>query len=217
MNNLSQSIKQALKTTLLVSVMGVSGVAVAGNNDRYGADEELHDAWLDGKVESALLVNRHLNNFTIDTDVKGNVVYLTGTVKSDVDKDLATEIAQSIEGVSNVENNLTVNKDTEMQERDYYPDDDEDNRSWGTWYDDATITASVKSQLLWNDEAEGLDMNVDTMNGVVTLRGDADSSANKQLAEKIAQNTEGVRKVVNNLNIKPDDMNDENEEGMNNY
>jgi osmotically-inducible protein OsmY len=187
----------------------------ANNNDRYQTDEKLHDAWLDGKVESALLVNRHLNNFTIDTDVKGNVVYLTGTVKSDVDKNLATEIAQSIEGVTDVKNNLKVDRETEMQERDYYPDDDEDNRSWGTWYDDATITASVKSQLLWNDETEGLDMNVDTMNGVVTLKGDADSSANKNLAEKIAQNTEGVRKVVNNLSIKPDDMNDDDD--MNNY
>lgn len=205
MSHLSQSIKRALKATMLVSVIGISGAVSAGNNDRYQTDEKLHDAWLDGKVETALLFNRHLNNFTIDTDVKGNVVYLTGTVKSEVDKELATEIAQSIEGVTDVENNLTVKKDVEMRERDYYPDDDEDNRSWGTWYNDATTTASIKSQFLWDDNVEGLDINVDTMNGVVTLNGEADSAANKQLAEKIAQNTEGVRKVINNLIIDPED------------
>jgi osmotically-inducible protein OsmY len=205
MNNLSQSIKRALKTTLLVSVMGISGAVVAGNNDRYQADEELHDAWLDGKVETALLFNTHLNNFTIDTDVKGNVVHLTGTVQSEVDKNLATEIAKSIEGVTDVKNNLKIDRDTEMHERDYYPEDEDDDRSWNRWYNDATTTASIKSQYLWNDEVEGLDINVDTMNGVVTLNGEADSSANKNLAEKIAQNTEGVRKVVNNLTIDPED------------
>ncbi len=205
MSHLNQSIKQVLKTTLLVSVMGVSGAVYADNNDRYQADEKLHDAWVDGKVETALMFNRHLNNFTIDTDVRGNVVYLTGTVKSEVDKDLATQIAESIEGVNNVENNLKIDKDAETHDRDYYPDDDEDNRSWGTWYNDATTTASIKSQFLWNDEVEGLDINVDTMNGVVTLTGEADSAANKQLAEKIAQNSDGVRKVVNNLVIDPED------------
>ena len=205
MNTLNTSIKRALKTTLYVTAFGLSAAAFADNNAHYDNDEKLKDAWIDGKVETALLVNRHLNNFTIDTDVKAHKVYLTGTVKSDVDKDLAGEIAKSIEGVTDVENNLMVKADTEMKKRSY---SDDEERSWGTWYDDSTTTASVKSKFLWNGEVDGLDINVDTMNGVVTLNGEADSTANKSLAEKLAQNTDGVRSVVNNLTIEADDADD---------
>lgn len=210
MKTLNSSIKRALKTTVYITAFGLSAAASAdGNNSHYDTDDKLKDAWIDGKVETALMVNRHLNNFTIDTDVKAHKVYLSGTVKSEVDKDLAYQIAKSIKGVSDVENNLVVKKDTEMKRQAYKVDDADDKRSWGTWYDDSTTTASVKSQFLWNGEVDGLDINVDTMNGVVTLNGEADTSANKALAEKIAQNTAGVREVVNNLTIEMDDMDDE--------
>lgn len=214
MSTLNSSIKKALKTSVLITALGLSAASFAGdNNAHYDNDDKLKDAWIDGKVETALLVNRHLNNFTIDTDVKANTVYLTGTVKSSVDKDLAGEIAKSIKGVANVENKLMVKEDTEMKRR-AYNEDDEDTRSWGTWYDDSTTTASVKSKFLWNGEVDGLDINVDTLNGVVTLNGEADSTANKALAEKLAQNTDGVRSVVNNLTIDMDEVEEEIEEEM---
>ena len=124
---------------------------------------------------------------------------MTGTVKSDVDKALAAEIAKGIKGVENVENNLVVDADTEMKKTAH---DEGDERSFGTWYDDATTTASVKSKFLWSGEVDGLDINVDTHRGVVTLNGTADSEANKELAEKMAKNTDGVRDVVNKLVVK---------------
>ncbi len=201
MNTLNSSIKKVLKTSLYVAAFGMSAMAFA-DNSHYDTDDKLKDAWIDGKVESALLVNRHLNNFTIDTDVKANKVYLTGTVKSDVDKELATEIAKSIKGVVDVENKLVVKEDVEMKKSAYKEGDE---RSWGTWYDDATITAAVKSKFLWSGEVDGLDINVDTMNGEVSLKGEADSAANKDLAEKLAQNTDGVRKVHNHLTVEADD------------
>ncbi len=199
MNTLKLSIKKSLQVTALIGAMGISSLAWADNNAHYESDHKLKDAWIDGKVESALLINRHLNNFTIDTDVKNHTVYLTGTVKSDVDKALAAEIAKGIKGVENVENNLVVDADTEMKKTAH---DEGDERSFGTWYDDATTTASVKSKFLWSGEVDGLDINVDTHRGVVTLNGTADSEANKELAEKMAKNTDGVRDVVNKLVVK---------------
>jgi|SRR5690554_46431 len=201
MNTTTVKLKNAIRTTILAASLAVTPYALAANS-QYDNDDKLRDAWLDGKVETALLVNRHLNNFTIDTDVKGRTVILTGTVNSDIDKELAGEIAKGIEGVSKVENKLVVEKSDDM---DYDDDlDDDADRSFSDWYYDSTTTASIKSKLLWNSETSGLKVNVDTHYGKVTLKGNVESSAEKDLVEKIAENTDGVRSVDNQLMVKKD-------------
>ncbi|MCK7593238.1 BON domain-containing protein [Pseudomarimonas salicorniae] len=71
------------------------------------------------------------------------------------------------------------------------------DRTVGTVIDDATITASVKTKLLEDERTEGFDINVDTRNGVVTLRGGADSLADKSAAETLARSVDGVTGVTN--------------------
>lgn len=73
------------------------------------------------------------------------------------------------------------------------------DRSVGTVIDDATITASIKTKLLDDERTEGFDINVDTRNGVVTLRGGADSLTAKSAAETLARSVEGVRSVSNQI------------------
>ena len=71
--------------------------------------------------------------------------------------------------------------------------------------DDATITASIKTKLLADERTKGFDINVDTMKGVVTLRGGADSQAAKQAAQEVAGQAEGVVLIKNELVVAPDD------------
>lgn len=73
------------------------------------------------------------------------------------------------------------------------------DRTVGTAVDDATITAAVKTKLLNDERTEGFDINVDTMKGVVTLRGGADSQADKNAATMVAKTAEGVISVDNQL------------------
>lgn len=200
-NYKSNKLRNAIRTTILAASIAVTPIALA-DNSQYDTDDKLKDAWLDGKVETALLVNRHLNNFTIDTDVKARTVMLSGTVNSEIDKELAGEIAKGIEGVAKVENNLTVEKPEKMNHGEHADHDSE--RSFSNWYNDATTTAAIKSKLLWNGETSGLKVNVDTMYGEVTLKGNVSSSAEKDLVEKIAENTDGVRSVDNQLQVVKD-------------
>jgi len=65
--------------------------------------------------------------------------------------------------------------------------------------DDATVTAKVKSALIAEPNLKSLSINVDTMAGVVTLKGTADSQDSKQKAEQLASTVEGVRSVRNEL------------------
>ncbi len=194
-------LKTAVKSTLFAASLAVTPLALAGGNNHYSANKKLKDAWLDGKVETALLVNRHLNNFTIDTDVKNGKALLSGSVNSEIDKELAEEIAKGIEGVTSVENDITVMKDKDVKDNAHKHRDDK-TRSFGTWYDDATTTASVKSKLLWNNQTSGLDVNVDTAYGVVTINGVVETAAEKNLIEKIAENTQGVLDVKSEIEVK---------------
>ena len=48
--------------------------------------------------------------------------------------------------------------------------------------DDGATTAAIKTRLIADERAEGFDINVDTDNGHVTLRGGADSLADRMAA-----------------------------------
>ena len=73
---------------------------------RVGAGAE--DLWLWTKTRAALAYAEDLRDVTINVDVENNTVTLTGSVPTVEQKATAGEIAQSIEGVSSVKNELGV-------------------------------------------------------------------------------------------------------------
>lgn len=66
---------------------------------------------------------------------------------------------------------------------------------------DSAITAAVKSNLVAPNENSAINVNVDTRGGVVTLTGVVGTRAEKEQAERIARNTEGVTRVINNIMV----------------
>ena len=68
---------------------------------------------------------------------------------------------------------------------------------------DAWITTKVKMSLLTADQVDGIDINVDTFDGTVTLHGKVDSEAEKQQAQQTARKVDGVRDVRNLLTVVP--------------
>jgi len=73
----------------------------------------------------------------------------------------------------------------------------------GTYVDDRTITTAVKAKLIEDKRTGGLSINVDTLNGEVSLSGFAKSTEEKVVAGDIARTTKGVRAVRNNLIVRP--------------
>lgn len=168
-------------------------------NDKYDSSKpKLRNAWIEGKLETALLVNRHLDNFTIDNSVNNGKATLTGTVESDIDRDLAEQVAMSIEGINEVDNQLKVDKEKSKSKDSA----DDNSQSFGQKLADMTTTAVVKSKLLANENTNGLDISVKTVNDTVSLTGNVSTSEEKQLAEKLAANTDDVRDVKNMLKVQ---------------
>jgi osmotically-inducible protein OsmY len=63
---------------------------------------------------------------------------------------------------------------------------------------DATLTARVKARLIADPEVNALAIDVDTVNGVVTLNGRVKTEAQRAEAVELARGTEGVH-TVNDL------------------
>lgn len=186
-----------------VVVLGAPAMALgksdAGNKQEGQAEEhdgKFSDAWLDGKVEMALLLNRYLNSFKIDTKVDNGEVTLSGDVESDIDRDLAEQITLGIDGVKSVTNDLEVNPE------DVAKTDTKEQQAFFQTIEDVTLTARVKSKLMLNHNVRARDIDVDTDGAVVTLTGAVRSPQERDLAVQIAKNTDAVKDVLNKLEIQ---------------
>jgi hyperosmotically inducible protein len=68
---------------------------------------------------------------------------------------------------------------------------------------DTTITTKVKTALHENKITKGADIHVKTVAGVVTLKGTVSSADTKATAQQVAQQTNGVKEVRNELTTGP--------------
>jgi osmotically-inducible protein OsmY len=68
---------------------------------------------------------------------------------------------------------------------------------------DARTTAAIKAKFLKEPGLSSLSISVDTTDGLVTLSGTARSHEEVAKAVRLALETDGVRKVVSTLQVKP--------------
>jgi hyperosmotically inducible protein len=190
----------------LICAAGLSLAAPLSYADTYSHDtvktdessQPVKDAYLHGKIISAYAFNPHVSAYDIDVKVDNGVATLNGAVDSDIERDLAVEIARGIDGVNDVHSNLAVkagSRETARLSRE------KSRRTVGQTLDDAGTTAAIKTKLLANKNTSGLKINVDTKNNVVTLTGNVASGAEADLAEHIARNSADVIDVRNELSV----------------
>jgi len=68
--------------------------------------------------------------------------------------------------------------------------------------DDTTITTTVKAKLAADKASSLTRVEVKTTNAVVYLTGIVDTAAQRDRAQEIASKVDGVKKVVNNLEVQ---------------
>ncbi|MDX1692805.1 MAG: BON domain-containing protein [Ketobacteraceae bacterium] len=152
-----------------------------------------------GKLEAAMLFNSHVSVFDIDTKVNDNIAVLEGSVKSGVEKDIAEQVALSIDGIDKVENRIKVDPNAKEKSRDSI------QNAITKTLSDAKITVAIESKLAINQHLSAMGIDVETENQNVTLKGEVASDSHKSLAELLVKNTSGVKSVNNELKIKKKD------------
>lgn len=74
-------------------------------------------------------------------------------------------------------------------------------RTAGRNVDDAALTASVNAALVADKPSNFTRIDVDTTSGVVSLNGTVETAEQKARAEQLAGRVNGVKRVVNNLQV----------------
>jgi osmotically-inducible protein OsmY len=190
----TKSRKLLLASAITLAMASISGPTIADmapNNATMSQD--VTNARQESQIWTTYSLSPYLRANDLQVSVENGTATLTGTVEENANKDLAKQIALGVSGIENVDNQIKVDADYVSPART------PGERSFGEVVEDATITTSVKSKLLWSKNTDGLKMDVDTRMGKVTLLGNADSAASKDLAGSIAENTRGVISVDNQL------------------
>ena len=129
-----------------------------------------------------------IDNVNVDYDRNNKVVHLKGAVDNPTEKVRAEEIAHQAVGTSGtVANELTVEGVDERTADDM----------------DGAIRKALNATVNNDRTLAERDINFDVNNGVVTIKGEVRSDAEKKMVGEFAERTENVKEVVNALEVKP--------------
>ncbi len=173
-----------IKPALTVAIMSISGFSNAD------AKQDIIDARQETQIWTTYALSPYLRASDLKVTVHEGKATLTGKVDEDVNKDLAKQIALGVNGIKDVDNQITVHSD-------YSP---KSSSNYGESVDDVTITAGVKSRLFWSKHSY-LTTKVETKAGRVTLSGNVDSKDARDLAGRLASSTRGVIAVKNQITV----------------
>lgn len=143
------------------------------------------DSSTDHDIEVALTETytfRTLLNDNAHAKAEGGVVTLSGTVEDRYQRALAEDTARTIPGVEEVRNHLDV-------------------LSPGRVRSDGWIELQIRGVLLVREGVSGRGTDITVRDGVVTLRGEAESPVQKELTENYARKVDGVRAVKNEMRV----------------
>jgi osmotically-inducible protein OsmY len=181
---------------LLLSLLLAACAGTVPGARSPAVDSDVTDASIQADIYVALLEKLGGDGLPIDVEVQGSRAVLTGQVEERSTQELAEEVALSVPGVRRVDNRVTVavpaartpmgqavsNTELEVQ--------------------DAALEARVGKNLLGEIGRYALDLEVESTDGVVSLRGTLPDEERRKLALRAAEGTSGVKKVVDLLRVR---------------
>ncbi|MGE5576463.1 MAG: BON domain-containing protein [Syntrophothermus sp.] len=140
-----------------------------------------NDEKISKKVLAAIKQDKELSAYHFNVDTIDGVVHLQGVVDVLAEKERAGEIARGIEGVTGVENGLTVSTDGAIT--------------------DSEVEFEVAEELHLDHRFDSTRINAESHKGVVHLRGEVKTLAEAEAAVEAASRARGAKEVVNELKV----------------
>lgn len=185
--------QQMVMVALLAGLVAVAPVT-AGAQDKMDkavdktksvaqdAKVAVTDSWVTSKTKIALFSDDRVKGSQVKVETIAGVVHLRGKVDSAEAKAAATSVAQGIEGVKSVKNDLQVVSPVARKAVDAK---------------DSDIAKAVESRLSRESGLKKIDVRADA--GIVTLTGEVPTIAASAKASEMARGVNGVRSVKNQL------------------
>jgi len=172
----------------------VQGVRTISNQlvvtgEKMPPSSERSDTGILTELKAKLFADSELSGWGIDIDVVDREITMTGTVAREELKRKATELAETVAGVKKINNNIQVKAMATSVEG-------------AKNMDDSMIAARIRAGYAADSRLEGAEIRVEVDDGVVTLTGEVITEQQKEIAEDIAEDTEGVVEVENKLKVK---------------
>lgn len=141
------------------------------------------DDRIESSAKNSYVFKTYLQNDNVKMQSKEGMVTLTGTVSDRSHKSLAGDTVANLPGVKGVDNKL------------------EDKNAAPAEKSDAWLITKVKTTLLFHKNVNAIGTEVLANSGTITLRGNASSTAQKDLTTEYAMDVEGVKNVKNELKV----------------
>ncbi|MEQ1752091.1 MAG: BON domain-containing protein [Prosthecobacter sp.] len=162
------------------ALLSIAMSAVLFGQSAAKATEE--DDRIEAAAKSSYVFKTFLVDDSIKTESEDGVVTLSGTVKEKHHKQLAEDTVSGLPGVKSVDNQIDTKES---------PPENSD-----TW-----LYMKVKSTLAYHRSVSAYNTQVEVKEGVVTLKGEASSQAQKDLVTEYTKDVEGIKDVSNQMTV----------------
>jgi hyperosmotically inducible periplasmic protein len=150
---------------------------------------------LEDRISFRIETDDLTSKYDIDVDADRDVITLSGKVATERQKTRVIELAK-VDGVVRIEDRIEVDPDVDRTLADRTQ---RGLSKAGQAITDTWITTKVHWFFMGEDLLDGSDIDVDTSDRVVTLKGRVPSEAARARARVLAERTDGVREIRDEL------------------
>ena len=181
----------------LVVVPAIAMLATLSLSAKVMPAQKSADAQLKDRIEFGLETSPVVKKYDIKVKVVSGEVILSGDVATVAQKTEAVRLAK-VAGATKIQDAIVVDPSEDTTVADRMKGG---LNKAGDKITDAWITTKVNWVFLGEDSLKGSHINVDTKDNVVTLKGTVTSTAGRARAVALATDTEGVKRVIDELTI----------------
>ncbi|WP_417909601.1 BON domain-containing protein [Candidatus Electronema sp. PJ] len=142
-------------------------------------------AEIDDRIESSFtqsfIYKRYLKDEKIKISSREGAVILSGSVSDESGRLMAQNIAEALPNIKSVENQIEITGERPAEKSDIW------------------ISMKVKGSLMYHRNVNAMKTEVSVKDGIVTLKGEAASQAQKELTAEYAKDINGVKEVKNEM------------------
>lgn len=142
---------------------------------------------MDDQIESSFtqsfVYKKYLKDEKIKISSSDGAVTLSGSVSDENDKLIAQNIAEVLPNIKSVQNQIEITGERPAEKSDIW------------------ISMKVKGTLMYHRNVNAMKTEVSVQDGIVTLKGEASSQAQKDLTAEYANDIDGVKQVKNEMTI----------------
>jgi hyperosmotically inducible periplasmic protein len=208
---MSKLIRWVAVVTVLFAAPGLSGAQTRDTSTI------VNDAWITTQVYARFFMDSDIKGRNIKVETVSGIVTLSGNVQSSAERNQAVAEAKAVEGVKQVVDKLTLAPAEKPlpsspgeKSPGAIPHSREDVKAHaksaadrvGKEISDTWLTTKVQAMYFLDRDVKGMNIDVTTKAGIVTLTGAVDSEAARQKAVADARSIEGVNQVVDKLTVK---------------